>query len=217
MIRVIVFDFDGVILQSAGIKTEAMRELFQNETPSLVEAIVDYHVRHMGISRIVKIRHVYEHILKRPIGESEVQALGRRFSEISFHRILKAPFIPGALEFLESSYEKRSLFVASGSPQEELMRIIRLRNLEKYFRGIYGYPREKIDILRFLLRRYRLKPWELLFVGDAASDWNAAGAVDALFIGFLNGSQPELGQCPYKVKGLDELDTQLALIEEERA
>ncbi len=215
MIRAMVFDFDGVILQSASIKTEAMKELFQNEAPSLVEAIVDYHVRNMGISRIVKIRHAYEHILKRFIGESEVQALGRRFSEISFHKILKAPFIPGALEFLESSSDKRSLFVASGSPQEELSEIIRRRNLEKYFRGIYGYPREKIDVLRFLLRDYRLNPHELVFVGDAASDWHAAKAAGVPFIGLMNGSQPDLHPCLYKLRDLHALDAQLALIEED--
>jgi beta-phosphoglucomutase-like phosphatase (HAD superfamily) len=50
MLRAIVFDFDGVILESADIKTNAFRALFASY-PEHVDQIVDFHLRNAGVSR----------------------------------------------------------------------------------------------------------------------------------------------------------------------
>ena len=51
MIEAIIFDFDGVILESADIKTNAFRTLFEKESPELINKIISYHFKNMGISR----------------------------------------------------------------------------------------------------------------------------------------------------------------------
>ena len=61
MIKAIIFDFDGVLVESAEIKTEAFRQLFSS-FPDKVHEIVEYHKRNMGISRYVKFRYFYENI-----------------------------------------------------------------------------------------------------------------------------------------------------------
>ena len=47
MINTIIFDFDGVILESAEIKTVAFRRLFEDDYPEEVEEIVDYPINTM--------------------------------------------------------------------------------------------------------------------------------------------------------------------------
>ena len=64
MLKAIFFDFDGVIVESAGIKTEAFRKLFSNY-PDQVDEIVDYHKANAGISRYDKFDYIYEKILKQ--------------------------------------------------------------------------------------------------------------------------------------------------------
>ena len=44
MIRSIVFDFDGVLVDSVNIKTEAFARLFDHEGPEVLEKVVAYHL-----------------------------------------------------------------------------------------------------------------------------------------------------------------------------
>ena len=58
MIKAIIFDFDGVLIESAAIKTEAFREVF-SKWQDKVDEIVTYHNKNMGISRFVKFKYFY--------------------------------------------------------------------------------------------------------------------------------------------------------------
>ena len=57
MIKAIVFDFDGVILESVDIKTKAFIKLYENYPPKIKEEVKRYHLKHLGISRYEKIFH----------------------------------------------------------------------------------------------------------------------------------------------------------------
>ena len=68
MIKAIIFDFDGVIIESADIKTEAFRALFENY-PEHVEAIAGFHIENGGMSRFDKFRHIYKNIINEELNE----------------------------------------------------------------------------------------------------------------------------------------------------
>ena len=59
MIKAIIFDFDGVLVESNHIKTEAFKELFQ-DYPQHLDEIVKYHVLNGGLSRYIKIQYIYK-------------------------------------------------------------------------------------------------------------------------------------------------------------
>ena len=63
MISIIILDFDGVILESVSVKTEAFRTLF-SFAPEYVEEIVKFHKDNGGMSRFDKFRYIFDHILK---------------------------------------------------------------------------------------------------------------------------------------------------------
>ena len=58
MINSIIFDFDGVILESVSVKTAAFRQLF-SFAPEHVDEIVQYHLDNGGMSRFDKFRYIY--------------------------------------------------------------------------------------------------------------------------------------------------------------
>ncbi len=181
MIKAIIFDFDGVIVESAQIKTEAFRKLF-SKWQDKVDEIVSYHLKNTGISRYVKFRYFYESILKEPYSEEIGSELGRQFSQIVLDEIKNAPFVNGTKTFLEQAYRKHLLFIASGTPQEELDDIVYSRGLVKYFNGIFGTPATKTEIVKKILKEYCLKEDQVVFVGDAESDRKAAGDTRVHFI-----------------------------------
>jgi phosphoglycolate phosphatase-like HAD superfamily hydrolase len=177
-----VFDFDGVILESADVKTNAFVDLFAEHGPDIVAGVRAHHLANLGISRFKKFAWIYENLLGRVISSSESEELGRRFGDLALTRVLEAPFVPGAREALVELDGALPMFVASGTPQEELDLIVDRRGLRSHFREVWGAPAEKPAILRDLMSRHGLRPDEIVFVGDGMSDYKAARAVEVQFL-----------------------------------
>jgi len=186
---VLVFDFDGVILESADIKTRAFRELFSVYSDK-IDAIVAYHEANAGISRFQKFRHIYQHLLNKSLSPEEEQELGERFASLVVEEVMQCSFVPGALEFLQTCAGTYPLFVASGTPEDELHRLVVARGLAGLFRGAYGSPKTKTAILEEILTMTRIPRTSLLFIGDGFSDYEAAKATGVTFIGRAKPGRP---------------------------
>ncbi|MGE0396538.1 MAG: HAD family hydrolase [Kofleriaceae bacterium] len=181
-LRAIVFDFDGVVLESADVKTHAFVELFAEHGKDVQARVLEHHLANLGISRFKKFAWVHENVLHRTLSDDESRALGDRFSSLALAKVLAAPFVPGADTALRDLATRLPLFVASGTPQEELDAIVDQRALRSFFREVHGTPREKPAILGDILARYGLAPNELLFIGDGMSDYKAARATGVEFL-----------------------------------
>src|SRR5262245_13779030 len=118
--RAVVFDFDGVILDSVGIKTKAFSELVAEHGAAAQKKMVDYHVAHGGISRFEKFKWFYREVLKEPLSPEKEKELGERFNALVEKAVTEAAFVPGAREFLERKKGWRPFYVASGTPEGEL-------------------------------------------------------------------------------------------------
>ena len=97
--KVILLDFDGVIVESVGIKDQAMRALFQ-DVPEHLNQIMDYHLAHNATIRFEKFKYITERILQKPYPKEEEARLSKRFSELVFQKIVACPFVEGSLDFL---------------------------------------------------------------------------------------------------------------------
>ena len=182
MLKLIILDFDGVIVESADIKTEAFRKLFSNH-PEHVDEIVEYHKKNAGVNRYEKFEYIYKNILDRPLDKEKKAQLGSRFSALVVDEIKSCPLVPGALEFLEKYSKRVKLFIASSTPEEELRSLVKARNLEGYFRGIYGAPSKKSEITSRIMKEEGVKGKEVLFVGDSTADFAEATKAGVRFIG----------------------------------
>lgn len=204
MIRAAVFDFDGVVLESTDIKTRAFAALFDGD-----ERAVAYHLEHAGVSRYEKFRHITTEFLGQPYGPEDEERLGRRFSELVLDEVLRCPFVPGAWELLERRSAGARLFVASGTPQEELREIVRVRGLEPFFTAVYGTPATKGEILTRILRDEGIGTADVLFVGDAMTDLLGAREAGVPFVGRVH-EDPEVfaGEAVHTVRDMAELDEQ---------
>ena len=181
-LRAIVFDFDGVILESADVKTEAFVELYAEHGPGVVEQVRAHHLANLGLSRFKKFEWIAENVLGAPLTDAERARLGDRFSELALEKVLAAEFVAGAEAALARLATRYLLFVASGTPQDELMLIVERRGLATRFREVHGTPTEKPQILRDIMTRHELAPCEVLFVGDGLTDHKAAAATGVEFL-----------------------------------
>jgi beta-phosphoglucomutase len=182
MIRIIIFDFDGVILESVAVKTEAFRRLFLF-APNHVDTIVQFHLDNGGMSRYDKFRYIYINILKEDLTQSKFDELSEKFAVIVFEEVIKAPFVLGAREFLEKYHCKIPLYVVSATPENELRQIIHKKDLSHYFKEVYGAPRKKTECIKEILNLTGIIPQSVIFVGDAKNDFEAARTTGVHFIG----------------------------------
>ena len=82
MIKNILWDFDGVILNSMKIKGDGFVELFQDYDKKLINQLEKYHYNNGGISRFEKIKYFFNEILKQEISNDDVLNLADEFAKI---------------------------------------------------------------------------------------------------------------------------------------
>ncbi|NPE27418.1 HAD family hydrolase [Methanococcoides sp. SA1] len=209
MYKAIIFDFDGVILESLDIKTKAFVSVY-HKYPECADAITHYHLNNGGISRYKKFVHINNNIIGISIDEKEMERLAKAFSSAVIDEMIKCPFVNGALEFLKTYSDKFNIYIASGSPQDELRSIIEKRGIGEYFTGVYGTPKSKPDIITAILEEMNINFKDAIFIGDAMTDYDSAKETNIDFIARINGQTPDnpfLKMTVNKVNDLVELDT----------
>ena len=185
MSRVVILDFDGVIVESLGIKTQAFRDLF-SDYPQHLDQIMSYHLAHNAISRYIKFEYIVTNILDEAYDAKRKKELGARFSKLVCQKVIECPYVAGAEEFLQFFSSKVPLYLASASPQEELKVITKARGIDRYFKGIYGTPWEKPDVIRKVLLEEKVVPEEAIYIGDSKEDYAVAQKTGVPFIGRIN-------------------------------
>ena len=180
--KLILLDFDGVIIESVGIKDEAFEKLYQNY-PKHLPQIMEYHLSHNATIRFIKFRYIAENILNEPYSAKKELELSQKFSDLVFDRIVECPFVEGAIEFLEYFFAKVPLYLISMSPEDELLNVLKLRGLKKYFKQVYSNPVTKSQVFRKILADEQLDVSEVLYIGDTPEDYQAAVKVGIHFIG----------------------------------
>ena len=189
--QAIIFDFDGVVVESGKIKTQAFAELYRPYGEDIVAAVVQFHTQNGGMSRYRKFRHFQEHfLLKPPLTETEEKQLDIRFSELVVEAVIAAEAVPGAVELIRQQSGKIPLFVASGTPETELKVIVERRGLTPYFTEVRGAPALKKTIIADILSTHALSPESVLMIGDAMADLEGAQANSTAFLGRVYPGDP---------------------------
>lgn len=179
---VIVLDFDGVILESVGIKGAAFRALFA-QYPQHQDRIEQFHYDNSGMSRYEKFAWIYRDLLRRPLTAETVAVLDRQFGDAVASALRTCPFVAGAREFIERrATDGYRLCIASGTPEPELRVIVNDRGLTPFFSAVYGAPRTKAALLQTIADESDVPVDALLFIGDGRQDCEAAMEVGASFI-----------------------------------
>lgn len=179
----VFFDFDGVLAESAQIKADAFATLYAGYGGWVLAAVMAHHKTREGISRVEKIRHCHKAILGVELTPEELDTLARRYSTEVEERVISCAWVKGAREFLETHAGRLPLFVISGTPEDELCRVVERRGMGRYFTGVRGSPPGKAPIICEILDAQGLSPSRVLFIGDAMTDYEAAQATGVYFLG----------------------------------
>lgn len=185
-LRLLVLDFDGVVLQSNDAKTEAFRDVFAR-FPDHLDAMMAFHHANVSASRFVKFDYLRRQ-LGRPSDEVLSDELAADFSRRTLDRLATVPFVPGAEAFLEEFARRLPLYLASVTPAADLEVTLARRGLRGFFRDVYGCPPwTKPEAVRDVLRREGCPGAAVALIGDSPGDRRAAEETGVEFLALDSG------------------------------
>jgi len=174
LIKDIIFDFDGVICESLDVKAEAFYELYLPYGKDIALKVKQFHLQNGGMSRFDKFEYFESNFLNKNINRNIIIELAKKFSNIVKEKVIKAPLVEGIEDFLKNDSKKYNCFIVSATPIEELQVIVEKKDLSKYFKEILGTPKNKIELVDYLIKRYNINTNHTLFIGDAKTDFLTA-------------------------------------------
>ena len=182
--KLLIFDFDGVLVDSVEVKTDAFAELYKHYGEEIENRVVEHHRNNGGMSRFDKIRYYHNEFLNKPISEKEISELSAKFSKLVVNNVISAEEIKGASAFLKRCILSNKICaINSATPEDEIIEIAKCRSLNKYFKNIYGSPTTKKQNLEKALKDCDISVDDAVFLGDAQSDFDAALEVEMAFVG----------------------------------
>lgn len=186
MIEAVIFDFDGVILDSEKIKDDGFRQIFKEFDKEAVECLVAFHKDNGGLSRFVKIAYMFETILKKEITDDIIMRYADSFSRIMFSQLTNPDFlIKQSMDFIkeQSNVPKH---IASGTEQNELRSLVKSLGISEYFISVYGSPADKGDNVAKIVSEGGYSSSDVIMIGDSMQDYKAAAKNGLIFCGYNN-------------------------------
>ncbi|MGO1618488.1 MAG: HAD family hydrolase [Oceanisphaera sp.] len=178
--KTLVFDCDGVVLNSNQVKTQAFYQAALPYGKATAQALVDYHVQNGGISRYRKFAYFLENLVPGQTGPALDELLDRYAAEV-YDGLMACDIAEGLQTLREGTANARWLIV-SGGDQAELRKVFAARGLAELFDGgIFGSPDTKDEILTRELEKGNIQQ-PALFLGDSKYDWQAASAANLDFV-----------------------------------
>ena len=95
----LIFDFDGVLVESNDIRIEGYRLLFQDYPENEVSQLMPYVKGNGGISRYVKIKYFFEVIRRESLEIEDLQSWANRYSKLVKEKIIHAESVIGSVFF----------------------------------------------------------------------------------------------------------------------
>ena len=191
----ILWDFDGVILNSMKVRDWGFEEIFKNFDQELINELLIFHRKNGGLSRYVKIRYFYEKILSKSISEEKIDKYAESFSVLMKMELIKSEnLILDSLDYIKTNHQKYNFHIVSGSDQLELRFLCKELKIAQYFNSIHGSPTPKNQLVSNLLDTYQYDKENTCLIGDSINDYEAAEYNEISFFNYNNNEIRSLGK-----------------------
>lgn len=199
-IKVLVFDFDGVITKRGeALKEEAWEILAEKHLePEEKTRAKDFSIalansrRTFGQGKAKGSRYDILRLTLREVSTPEgvvrrkVASYADRYNRIVQRLILAEGMREGTGEVLEQLAARVPLYLNSATPTGAVEESLRRLNIRHLFQGVFGQPSSKVENLHAIMDREHVAASGIVFVGDTTGDVEAAAVVGCQFVGFAN-------------------------------
>jgi phosphoglycolate phosphatase-like HAD superfamily hydrolase len=179
--KTLIFDCDGVVLDSNAVKTQAFYDTALEFGRDAAERLVEYHKANGGVSRFKKFDYFLANIVTESKDFPTHDELVKKYAKMVKQGLLESRIEPN-LEIIKEVTPNSKWLIVSGGAQDELRWVFREKGIDEMFEGgIFGSPDSKEEILaREIGQGNIVEP--ALFIGDSKYDYLAANKYDIDFL-----------------------------------
>ena len=180
-INSLIFDCDGVILNSNDIKSNAFKKIALNFGKKKSDEFLKYHLENVGLSRYKKFEYFFHKILNKDYSNDDMKNILNEFSNYVFTKLCNSEVTSG-LDFLKRKTFDKKWFIVTGGDEVEVKRVFKFKKINYLFdNNIYGSPPSKSEIFNKLFSSNKLKNPSIYF-GDSINDYEVANMYNLDFI-----------------------------------
>ena len=215
----VVFDCDGVLLDSNRIKAQAFREVVAMHPAEAVDLFCAYQQANPGLHRRQLFAHFFHEILRDPAADAQTEQAVAAFAARTLAALQSCAAVPGAMELVRRlDAAGLPCVVVSAAEAADLALLLGRRGIAGHLKAIRGGDRPKADHIADLLGAGVIaRP--LLYFGDSRADMEAAEASKARFVMVSGASDWTDGPALCRARGhlvvedLTAIDTGLFLVD----
>lgn len=180
----VIFDFDGVILNSHKIKTKLFYKIFSNYGENFGKKALSFHLKNLGLPREKKFKIINKKFLNKKLTKIDLKRIEDYFKNSIKSKIYKLKLNKNLLILLKKNYKRKKLYISTGTNQTEIRKICKELKISKYFKSIYGSPKNKIYHINKIKNSFKKVNFneDIVFIGDSNSDYKAAFSTKVDFI-----------------------------------
>lgn len=171
--KIIFWDFDGVIKDSVGVKSDAFEKLFLSFGKEISKKVRKHHEANSGMSRFEKLP-IYLQWAGQVPSTSLINQFEKKFSLLVKKKVIDSHWVEGVLDYLQNNYQRQNFFLITATPQKEIEEILLKLKIIHYFQQIVGSPTMKDEAIKMLLYKYKIDTEQAVMIGDSGIDYEAA-------------------------------------------
>tara|TARA_B110000858_G_C17639863_1_gene397549 strand:+ start:135 stop:788 length:654 start_codon:yes stop_codon:yes gene_type:complete len=203
-IKIIIFDFDGVIINTHSIKSKVFCELYKSFGIEIVNKIKKYQLINGGVNRFKKFKFFHEKFLKKKFTKKVKLELNKKFNLQYLSKLKKIKISENLLNFLKNS-SSYNLYISSAAPRKEIFYILEKFELKKYFKKVYSSNQSKEKHIQQIKKKEKMENSNYLFIGDMISDYTVAEKSKINFIHFNKYNRNKIRQAKFLINDFHKL------------
>lgn len=212
MLKAVIFDMDGVIIDSEPLHARAgvlaMREFGINLPEEYCYSFIGSTDKHM----LEVIRQEY----RLTASIEELLAANTKAKQYLVEKEGYPP-IPFVRELMEHLHQNNILLaIASSSPMNDILATVKQQNLQPFLTKVVSgrevaHPKPAPDVFLLAAKELNVKPEECLVIEDSYNGLHAAKTAGMARIAFYNpnSGMQDLSEADYIVEGFEEVDISL--------
>ena len=170
------------MINSHKIKTQAFYNIFKSYGKNIALKAKKFHTENIGKPRYFKFKYILEKIINSKNVKKEMKILDKKFDIFVEKKLKKLSPSKYLIGFLKNSKHSKKIYISTGTPQNKIIKILKSKNLLKYFNKVYGAPYSKINHIKKIKKNNE----KCVFIGDSHDDFKAAKVTNIKFIMKIN-------------------------------
>jgi len=177
MKKTIIWNFDGVIIDSLSLRNASIREALSEFSDEFIDQLITQHKKNIGNCSMKKIEYFFTQILKRGITDYELNQYSLKTSNFIKDKLTAELLDDDIMEFIINNHDKIDMHIVSAYSDTELKYVCDKLNITKFFKTITGTQNRhslKTTTIDSIISIFDYDRENTTFVGDSINDYRAA-------------------------------------------